>query len=71
MRDHATETTTVMICPRCGATMNHHADKLVDASRAEDAAAVDPALGGMIDEMFGCPRCGNAESRRAPVRARA
>jgi len=45
--------------------MNHHADKLVDPVSRRDAAAVDPALGGLVDEMFGCPGCGNAESRRA------
>ncbi len=54
-----------MICPYCGATMNHHADKLVDPMSPAEAAAVDPALGGLIDEMFYCPSCGNCESRRA------
>ena len=59
------DTKTGMICPHCGATMNHHADKLIDPVSPQEAAAVDPALGGLLDEMFGCPGCGNAESRRA------
>jgi predicted RNA-binding Zn-ribbon protein involved in translation (DUF1610 family) len=51
-------------CPKCGAEMNHHADKLVEPITREDVADVDPALGGVIEEMHGCPRCGNVESRR-------
>lgn len=62
-------TEQAMICPHCGATMNHHADKLSDPVGPDDGAAIDPALGGVVHEMFGCPSCGNAESRRAAVRA--
>jgi predicted RNA-binding Zn-ribbon protein involved in translation (DUF1610 family) len=58
-----------MICPYCGVTMNHHADKLIESTGPADAADVDPELGGICAEMFGCPRCGNAETRRAAVRA--
>jgi predicted RNA-binding Zn-ribbon protein involved in translation (DUF1610 family) len=58
-----------MTCPYCGATMNHHADKLIDPVEPADAADVDPALGGICAQMFGCPGCGNAETRRAPVRS--
>jgi ribosomal protein S27AE len=50
-----------MICPVCGAVMNHHADKLVDPVDRLDA--VDPALGGLLEETHACPRCGNVESR--------
>jgi predicted RNA-binding Zn-ribbon protein involved in translation (DUF1610 family) len=56
---------TKMICPKCGAEMNHHADKLVDPVKPEDAKQVNPALGGLIEETHGCPGCGNVESRRA------
>ncbi len=52
-----------MICPKCGAVMNHHADKLVDPVGAQQAAQADPALGGMLEEMHACPACGNVESR--------
>jgi predicted RNA-binding Zn-ribbon protein involved in translation (DUF1610 family) len=65
MRQNGTE----MICPHCGATMNHHADKLIEPADPADADDVDPALGGIVAEMFGCPGCGNAETRRARVRA--
>jgi ribosomal protein S27AE len=54
-----------MICPRCGAEMNHHADKLVYPVTAEDARDGDATLGGIIEETHGCPGCGGVESRRA------
>jgi hypothetical protein len=40
--------------------MNRHAEKLVYS----DAARIDPALGGLIEETHACPGCGNVESRR-------
>jgi ribosomal protein S27AE len=59
-----------MVCPRCGTPMNHHADKLVEASTRVDAADVEPELGGVIEETHACPKCGNVEFRRArPARA--
>ena len=54
-----------MICPKCGNEMNHHADKLIDPVKPEDLKQVNPALGGVIEEMHYCPRCGGVESRRA------
>ena len=54
-----------MICPWCGTEMNHHADKLVDPVTREEARKVDPALGGIVQETHGCPKCGAVESRRA------
>ena len=54
-----------MICPKCGNEMNHHADKLIDPVKPEDLKQVNPALGGIIEEMHNCPRCGGVESRRA------
>jgi ribosomal protein S27AE len=51
-----------LTCPRCGATMNHHAEKLV-VTAAPDPA-LDPDLGGYIQELHSCPRCGHLESRR-------
>jgi ribosomal protein S27AE len=52
-----------MICPWCGAEMNHHADKLVDPITPEDRKAADPALGGVIEQVHHCPSCGGVESR--------
>ncbi|MGE5306131.1 MAG: hypothetical protein ACM3TN_22725 [Alphaproteobacteria bacterium] len=54
-----------MICPKCGDEMNHHADKLLDPVSPEDLTHVNPALGGVIEEMHCCPGCGAVESRRA------
>jgi ribosomal protein S27AE len=54
-----------MQCPKCGAAMNHHADKLVEPTDARDAALLDPELGGVIREIHGCPRCGAVASRTA------
>jgi ribosomal protein S27AE len=54
-----------MICSKCGAEMNHHADKLVEPQSTADTRYVNPALGGVIEETHGCPACGNVESRRA------
>jgi hypothetical protein len=53
---------------KCGAEMNHHADKLVDPVGREEAARMDPALGGMILEIHGCPACGIVETRRVEVK---
>jgi NMD protein affecting ribosome stability and mRNA decay len=49
-----------MICPRCGAEMNFHAEKLVYSDSVPNP---DTALGGEIQEMHSCPHCGRAESR--------
>lgn len=51
-----------LICPRCGATMNRHAEKLILSSPADPG--VDPALGGYVEEMHTCPGCGQLGSRR-------
>ena len=58
------EKTRKMVCPECGVEMNQHAEKLVDPRNAQEAARVDPALGGLIDEMHSCPKCGKVETRR-------
>ena len=56
---------TPMICPRCGVAMNHHAEKLVYPSGSHETSAVDPALGGMIEELYTCPECGGGAARHA------
>ena len=56
---------TSMRCPRCGAEMNHQADKLVHPVTQEDAARITPALDGVVEQVFACPNCGRIESRRA------
>lgn len=52
-----------MICPHCGAEMNHHATK-VDYS-VEDPALMDPVFGGVVEEAHTCPHCGHIELRKA------
>ena len=53
-----------MRCPRCGAEMNHQADKLVHPVTQEEAARITPALDGVVEQVFACPNCGRIESRR-------
>ena len=53
-----------MTCPKCGNAMNHQADKLVQPVTKEEAAALTPALDGVLVVVFACPNCGWIESRR-------
>jgi hypothetical protein len=53
-----------MMCDFCGARMNPHAEKLVVPDGDADGGTVDWALGGLIEEIHQCPRCGNVQSRR-------
>ena len=50
-----------MLCPKCGADMNQHAVK-VDYG-ADDAARVDTVFGGVLKEVYTCPKCGDTEMR--------
>jgi len=59
-----------MFCPRCKAPMNHHAEKLVEPRDAEEAARMDFALGGLVEECYACPACGESASRPAVPRRR-
>jgi NAD(P)H-dependent FMN reductase/predicted RNA-binding Zn-ribbon protein involved in translation (DUF1610 family) len=63
--DEMTPQKEKMICPKCGDEMNHHADKLVYPTSAQEAGKMDPTLGGVIDETHSCPACGAVASRRA------
>jgi predicted RNA-binding Zn-ribbon protein involved in translation (DUF1610 family) len=47
-------------CPRCGAEMNHHGNKMV----YEDG---DTLFEGAVIELHSCPNCGSAASRPASV----
>jgi predicted RNA-binding Zn-ribbon protein involved in translation (DUF1610 family) len=55
--------TETMRCPRCGAPMNHQANKLVEPVTREEAEA-SRALGGILVLVFACPNCGYVASRR-------
>ena len=52
-----------MICPECGAEMNHHAMK-IDYS-VEDPTSVDSVFDGVLKEVHTCPNCGRIELRQA------
>lgn len=52
-----------MICPRCGAEMNHHATKIEYGM--DDDTDVDPVFGGVLQEARTCPHCGRTELRPA------
>lgn len=58
-------TTLKLICPKCGAEMNHHADKLIYCDEGRSPATSDPSLGGVIEETHNCPGCGAIASRSA------
>jgi ribosomal protein S27AE len=53
-----------MVCPHCGAKMNHHGDKLVYNDMFQ-AGPKDSGLGGVIEEFHTCPQCGAGGSRHA------
>ena len=55
-------TQSKMICPACGAEMNHHAEKLVYASPGE--RGYNALLDGAVEQSHTCPSCGTAASRR-------
>jgi predicted RNA-binding Zn-ribbon protein involved in translation (DUF1610 family) len=53
-----------MKCPNCGADMNRHAEKVDYTAASNDLQAIDPVLGGVIEEFHTCPKCGSNASRR-------
>jgi predicted RNA-binding Zn-ribbon protein involved in translation (DUF1610 family) len=55
--------TETMRCPRCGAEMNHQANKLVEPVTRDEVEA-SAALGGILLVVFACPNCGYVASRR-------
>jgi ribosomal protein S27AE len=54
-----------MKCPDCGVDMNFHAEKLDYTAALTEPDAVDPDLGGVLEEVHTCPRCGKAGVRRS------
>jgi len=52
-----------MTCPKCGADMNHQADKLVDPTSREEADE-SAGRGGVLVVVFACPRCGWIDATR-------
>lgn len=54
---------TKMICPKCGAEMNHHAMKIEYG--VDDPALIDSTFGGVMQEVHTCAKCGDSELRVA------
>ena len=52
-----------MICPECGAEMNHHAVKIHYS--VDEPALIDPAFEGAVEEVHNCPACGHVSLRKA------
>lgn len=55
--------TEKLICPECGAEMNHHATK-VDYG-AYDNGPLNSVFDGVLNEVHTCPQCGRTELRPA------
>jgi ribosomal protein S27AE len=54
-----------MGCPRCGAAMNHHADKVLYFNEGDETRPNDSAMADFIEEIHACPNCGASASRSA------
>ncbi len=54
-----------MRCPDCGVDMNFHAEKLDYTVALTEPDAADPDLGGILEEVHTCPRCGKTGVRRS------
>ena len=54
-----------MMCPQCGIEMNCHAEKIDYLTALTEPNAIDPALGGIVEEVHTCPGCGDMGTRRA------
>ena len=52
-----------MVCPHCNTQMNHHANKLDYPVALTELEAVDPDLGGILQEVHTCPNCKHIEVR--------
>ena len=57
--------TNAMRCPRCGIEMNYHAEKIDYITALTEPNAIDPDLGGIVEEVYTCPGCGDIGTRRA------
>ena len=55
--------TNAMSCPDCGVAMNYHADKIDYTAALSESEAVDPELGGIVEEAHTWPVCGQTALR--------
>ncbi len=49
---------TQVLCPKCGTPMNRQAQKLIEPRSSDEARRADPALGGLLEDVYACPNCG-------------
>ena len=54
-----------MVCPDCGVEMNYHAEKIDYTAALDNPSAIDPDLGGVLEEAHTCPACGKTTLRVA------
>lgn len=57
--------TDEMKCPECGASMNHHADKLDYGAASGDSSDLDEDAA--VIEAHTCPDCGRTATRPSNV----
>ena len=57
--------TNAMRCSQCGIEMNYHAEKIDYITALTEPNAIDPDLGGIVDEVYTCPGCGDMGTHRA------
>ena len=53
---------TKMKCPKCGADMNCHAQKIVHGMSADSAESEANSSNANLLEFHACPKCGAAAS---------
>lgn len=55
-----------ILCPKCGAQMNHHANKLNYTTALSELEAVGSDYRGILDAVHTCPNCRNVAVRKVP-----
>ncbi len=58
---------TKMKCPKCGADMNFHAQKIVHGLTSDSAESEEDSSNTALLEFHACPNCGAAASREIAV----
>lgn len=58
-----------MICPKCGADMNEHGERVLEPRTMREVESIDRTLGGVLHEMHSCPACGANASRIASLQS--
>ena len=56
-----------MKCPKCGADMNVHAEKIVYGLSADSAESASDGFNARLQEFHACPQCGAAASRNVAI----